>query len=492
MAQLASNRGKNRRGIALMVTLLLIMLLSVVVWSFQRDVMREIHMSGNVRDDLKAAYQAQMGLVRAQAILRTDEKADYDSLNEPWAKPTNWKGETFGNDSAEETTAGVQPQVIITDEERKFNLLTVIRGSEKQREAAAQTLERLINICRRQDERLELEGATKNVRKRDDGRELSTEVLVKNLIKYLEEKAREDSDELDITARDDANPDYRSINKQSPFPMLTIGELMQIEGWTKALLFGKPHENTSGTSGSNEESTDYYSLGETEQFEKRKQTIENIDAQSRDPENIGLMPFITLYSMGQINVNTAPRELLLALNKDLTWDVVDKILTAREAARQEIVAAEENGGTPPAAEQPATNPDGSTAEEEDKASFRTQDLASFKAFGERITGEKDGAVEGLTEEIFNAIKPLLTVKSRAFMVEAQGHSGKVTKTMRAIYKRTGSNAAAAPAATTPAATTPAATTPATPAAAAPAASEDGLPPDSKVTLTLLLIDEVDG
>ncbi len=479
---------KSRRAVALLVVLLLVMLLAIVVWSFQSEVTREINVSANVRDDLKAAYLAQMGMVRGQAIMRLDDKADYDSLNEPWAQPVSWKGEAFGSDDPEGTSAVVEPKIFITDEERKFNVLTLVRGSAKQRTAAAEVLTRLIEICRRNDDRLELDGEVKNVRKRSDDREVSTENLVKNLIKYLEERAREDSDDLEFTARENEKVDSREIKKQSPFPMLTLGELLQIEGWTRDLLFGKPPETLAEGSTSTEPPKKYYDMTDEEKFEDRRKSVESIDEQSRSPEPIGLLPFITLYSTGQININTCPREMMLALNKDLTWDVVDAIITAREQARKDIVAADENGGTPPAEEEPATNPDG-TPVEEDKASFRTQDMATFKAFGDRITGEADGKVEGLTEEIFNAIKPLLTVRSRVFMVESQGRSGKMFKTLRGVFVRTGSNPATT---TTGTGGTGGTGTGGTGTSTTPTTESTGIPPDSKISLTLLLMDEIEG
>src|SRR5690606_25183005 len=133
-------------------------LLAVLVFAFQREVMREISISANVRDDLKASYLAQMALVRGQVILRLDEHAEYDSLNESWAQPVTWTGETWGNEQGSDGETPPQPQIFITDEERKFNLLSLVRGNEVQKEKARKTLERLIGICRREDDRLELDG----------------------------------------------------------------------------------------------------------------------------------------------------------------------------------------------------------------------------------------------------------------------------------------------------------------------------------------------
>lgn len=495
-------RPKNRRrGFALLIVMILIVLLAILVFAFQRDVAREVSIAGNVRDDLKAAYLANMGLVRGQVMLRLDEHEDYDSLNELWSEPLTWVGETWGSEDGVEAAGGITPpDVRITDEERKFNLLMLNRGTDEQKTKAQEILQRLIGICRREDDRLLLDGDAKTVRRAGDDN-MNTETLVKNLVKYLEERASEDSDDLEFTANPGARPDVRSMKKQTPFEMLTLGELLQIEGWNEELLYGPVRRADQAMVASSEPENpdeperDWRDLTDIEKFEQRRTAIESVDQRSTDPNPLPLLGFITIYSTGLVNINTAPREVLLALDEKLTWDVVEQILTAREADRQDVVAAEENGGVlPDEEEEPNLDEEGQPVEAEDNASFRPTDLASYNAFVTRMNnatppaeGEAPAEIEGFTEEIYTAIRPWLVVKSTVFEVEATGVSGKIRHTIRAVYRRGGTNAA-------PAATPPVDGAPPTDGAAPPAPTdgtatgEDALPPEPGLTLTLLFRD----
>lgn len=456
MPELAISSSKKRarkRGFALLIVMILIILLAVIVMAFAQDVAREVSISENVRDDLKSAYLAQMGMVRGQVILRLDDAADYDSLNEPWAQPVTWTGETWGAEASEEHSEEGQtvdpPNILITDEERKFNLLTLVRGNEQQKTKAREVLMRLIDICRREDDRLLLEGEARSVRRMGDDAAANTDTLMRNLVKYLEERASEDSDELEFTADPNAEPDVRGMKKQTPYEMLTVGELLQVEGWTRELLYGPIRRADEGIVSRGDEETeeeqytDWRDLTDQEKFEQRRTSIEQVDQQSMSPDPLPLINFITLYSTGFINVNTCPREVLLALDKELTWDVVDQILTAREADRQDVIAAEENGGVLPEEEEPPTLDEGEQpAEEEDQASFRPADLASYQAFVNRINnqqaeeGQPPPEIEGFTEEIYNRFRPWLVTRSTVFVVESSATVGKVTHTIRAVYRRT--------------------------------------------------------
>ncbi|MBK8206470.1 MAG: general secretion pathway protein GspK [Planctomycetes bacterium] len=488
----------QRRGFALMVVLILVIMLAVLVYGLQSDVQREAAVSGNVRDDLRAAYLAQMALIRGQVILRLDKASDYDSLNEEWSKPLSWEGETWGDDGSSEGDRPKDPMVLISDEDRKFNLLMLVRGTEDQQKEAAEVLKRLIDICRRTDERLEgtserlgekiLDGTPRNTRNLGEDSDVNTATLVSNLVKYLQERLTEESDELEFTATEDG--DVRSMKKQTPYEMLTLGELLQVEGWTEKLLYGPVRKADApiekGSSDEPEEYRPWNELTDEERFEQTRAAVESADLRSRDPNPLGIIHYLTLYTSGRININTASRELLLALDADLTWDVVDQILTAREQDRQDVAEAEETGEIP--VDEPP--PEGEEEEEEDKASFRAQDIAAYAAFVTRVSGEQteEGAaapeIKDFTEEIFNRFKPWLTVRSTVYSVEASATAGKVTHSIRAVYRRTGSNQAAAPAA--PAAGQPAPATPAAPAEGE--AAEDGFPPEPKIKLTLLFRD----
>lgn len=485
--KLKSARSRNR-GLALLIVLMLSVALTVVVWSFQRDVQREEGVQRNVTDDLRAELLAEMGLVRGQVVLRLDDHSDYDSLNEEWAEDLPWDGESFKlEDSVSEDaegsggTSGGAPQVLISDEDRKFNLLTLVAGYDTQKLRAKEVFTRLVEICRREDDRLVLDGETRSVRRAGDD-SVSTNQLVDNLIKYLDERASEDSDELEFTLTKTSKADQRSMKKQTPFKMLTLGELLQVEGWTSSILYGAPKKAES----SDEEDTDdepakYEDMTPEEKFEFKKNQVTGADERSRDPDPIGLFPFLTLYSSGRININTASRELILALDNRLTWDVVEQIITAREQDRRDVQENEDTGTIED--EEPASE-DGAE-EEEDKASYRPQDLANFQAFVTRTSSEdaqegEQATVEGFTQEMYTAMRPWLTVRSTTYSVESSATAGKRTHTIRAVYRRTGTNQAPAQPAGAGAG--------AAPDPAEPAADDDGLPSEPEVQLTLLFRD----
>jgi type II secretory pathway component PulK len=439
-------RRNRTRGFALILTLLLIMVMTVLCVTLQSIVSREVRQTANARDDTRAAYLAEMGLIRGQVMLRLDEHPEYDSLNEIWAKAVSWEGETFGEDAYYDDygeggsgrgAAFTPPQVLIVDEERKFNILTLVRGNREQREASAEVLKRLINICRRMDDRLELDGRTRIVRRLGED-STNTDTLVRNLIRYLEERPVDEAERMEFDAGPEEDYDQRRMKKQSPFEMLTIGELLLAEGWTRQLLYGPPRvaeENEEYGSGRNGTGGRRGAqITAEEEFEEKRRAIESVDERSRSPDPIGLIHFITLYSTGRININTAPREVLLALDPDLTWETVERIVIAREQDRRDVEEAEETGQIP--TDQP---PEGEE-EAEDLASFRPQDIANFQAFVNRVNNQtpEEGqqlVLENFTAEIFGNMRPWLTVTSSVFTVESSATVDKVTHTLRAVYRR---------------------------------------------------------
>lgn len=80
----------NDRGIALVITLLVLALLMVVVLEFGSTMRVEARSAANFRDDIKAYYLAKSGVTFAIALLeedaKTEEPKNVDSLNELWAQ----------------------------------------------------------------------------------------------------------------------------------------------------------------------------------------------------------------------------------------------------------------------------------------------------------------------------------------------------------------------------------------------------------------------
>lgn len=492
----------RNKGFALLIVLMLSIALAVIIWGFQRDVQREISISRNITDDLQAEFLAEMGLVRGQVVLRLDENSEYDSLNESWSETLKWSGETFGaedryddDERYNEPVEGDEgsgsgkvgegpPSVLISDEDRKFNILTLIVGNDAQKRRAKEVFTRLVEICRREDDRLELDGSSKSVRRAGDD-SVSTNQLVDNLVKYLDERASEDGGDVEFSLAKVSKADQRSMRKQTPFQMLTLGELLQVEGWTTELLYGPPKvaEGTEGDDDSRQTES-YENMSPEDKFEFKRKQMEGADENSRSPDAIGILPHLTLYSRGRININTASREVILALDKRLTWVVVDQIITAREQDRRDVEEGEETGTIED--EEALESTEEGAEDEEDQASYRPQDLASFQAFVGRTSTEEPAegeqpSLEGFTEEIYNGMRPWLSVRSTTYAVESSATVGKRTHTIRAIYRRTGTNQ-------TPA-TQPPAEGATAPIEEEPTADE-GLPAEPKIKLTLLFRDIV--
>ena len=79
---------KNNKGIALVITLLVLTLLIVLILEFNSGMRVEARAAANFRDDIKAYYLAKSGVTFAIAVLEDDDKTDqnFDALNENWAQ----------------------------------------------------------------------------------------------------------------------------------------------------------------------------------------------------------------------------------------------------------------------------------------------------------------------------------------------------------------------------------------------------------------------
>jgi general secretion pathway protein K len=75
---------KRQRGVALVLTLLILTLLVVTGLELNRAVRVEATLAGNFRDLTQAGYIAQSGVEVARALIQGDDRA-YDGLDDPWA-----------------------------------------------------------------------------------------------------------------------------------------------------------------------------------------------------------------------------------------------------------------------------------------------------------------------------------------------------------------------------------------------------------------------
>jgi general secretion pathway protein K len=79
----------GQRGLALVLTLLVMTLLMTAVLEFDRSTRTAMRAAGNFRDGMKAFHLATSGVAAAQAVLKDDQvrTGGVDSLDELWATP---------------------------------------------------------------------------------------------------------------------------------------------------------------------------------------------------------------------------------------------------------------------------------------------------------------------------------------------------------------------------------------------------------------------
>jgi general secretion pathway protein K len=79
----------GQRGLALVLTLLVLVLLMTAVLEFDRSTRTAMRAAGNFRDGMKAFHLATSGVAAAQAVLKDDQArtGGVDSLTELWATP---------------------------------------------------------------------------------------------------------------------------------------------------------------------------------------------------------------------------------------------------------------------------------------------------------------------------------------------------------------------------------------------------------------------
>lgn len=197
---------ESEKGMALVLTLVVITILAVLVLEFNYLMRVEAEISGNYRDSLKAYYLANSGVNFAYLLLRDDEDLSCDYLEEDWAlaKPPL---------AMEEGAVTFQ----IIDECGKINVNSLLTKKGKIDEKKKAMLERLF-------EALEI----------DRG-------LVDVICDWLDR----DDEVRDFGAEDDY---YSELEKPYPCknePLDTVDELFLLQGFNDEVFYGEEKERGS-------------------------------------------------------------------------------------------------------------------------------------------------------------------------------------------------------------------------------------------------------
>lgn len=300
----AARRGE--RGVALVLTLLVLSVLVVVVAQLSFSTKLDVKIASNYRADVQNQYAVRAGVAYAKLFLKQDFEVapDVDSLQETWAK-------TF-----EPIMVGdVELMLWIEDEDRKFNLNSLIdpRGAVNTRGKDQYT--KLLKVLR-----------------------IGDNTLVPRLVDYLDK----DTEGL------------FEHNAKNNF-LYTAREVRRLEGYTDDVLFG------------------------------------DLETQSSP---LGLLPLVTTWSTGQVNVNTASIEVLECIHADMTRDAAEAIVH-----------------------------------------WRTAGSSTGKAnVFQTLPGDLN-KVPGLKSDLTKKIAPLLTVKSSVFLAHLRARRGSLERRMQAVLRR---------------------------------------------------------
>jgi general secretion pathway protein K len=382
------------RGIAMVLAIVVLAILSVVVLQLVFTTRVEVALSQNSRDEHESDRAADAAVELARIYLKSEDRERPDLLDDPWAvKKTGIK---LGHTAVD---------MEIFDEERKFNIRLLLSENEGVRDWAEAVLLRLVKLAREREE--------------DAEEELDPEKVVERIVDW----ARKGE-----TGQRSAPGEQRAGEEAADLRLITIAELLFLEGITHRMVFGeKP------------------APGEEEEEAAESASEDSLDAEEEEEEeNIPLADVLTVHGDGRVNINTAPKEVLMALHEGITEEVADKILEAREA---EPGAEGEDGSAPPPPTAPPPPGDGAASEDPTAAKgFQTvAELRSVEGMVQqdrqldilgdllRVTGKTPRTGKGQTEDYRDAP---LRVRSRFFRVGLLLRSRTSMRRVTAILWRT--------------------------------------------------------
>jgi type II secretory pathway component PulK len=266
---------RRERGVALLIVLIVFLLVSVLALEIKATAALHMRLAKNKRDDflMRQAIRGQLEVVK-QVLLYDKTENDVEALDDRWTdeKFTQFqKAPVEGEEpdaDAPVSSENVELSGRIEDEARKFNLQNLVADDEEVRAQWEEIFLRLVTLYREDEGKLTIS--------RSDA-----ESLLSNLKEWLE---RKDSDrEFPVPA----TGDKKRI-------LVTPDELLMIKGFTREMFYDQPGEEEG------------------------------------DEPIPGLYRYLTLWSEGPINANTAALPVLYALFLPQDSDLADRIVEWRE------------------------------------------------------------------------------------------------------------------------------------------------------------------
>jgi len=199
---------KNRRGIALILALLVTALLVSLVVDFSYTMRLDVVLAANLRDEIKAGYAARSGVELAKVILQEDDET-CDTLEEAWAHFSEHSGMIGEDDEG-------RFRGMIVDEASKLDINSTL---DDQGEILPDRREQLVRL-------FELLGHERE--------------LVDAIVDWLDKNDDEEPAGAETAYYESLSPPYTPKNG----PLSCVQELMRVKGMTEEILYGK--DDTKG------------------------------------------------------------------------------------------------------------------------------------------------------------------------------------------------------------------------------------------------------
>ncbi len=299
----------NQRGVALIITLLILTILIVVGLEINRSIRVEASLAGNFRDLTQAGYIAKSGVEIARALLQEDDQA-YDALNERWAQL-----EILSLFSAQLFPEGYFAGKI-SDENAKFNPNFLIDAYGMVNLKKRNQLERLITLLGHDPK------------------------LMDAILDWLDP----DDQKRPMGAEKEYYEIEKKIKGPANGPLANLPEITLIKGMDQKIFYGSE-------------------------------------------EKEGLGKYLTIYSDGKININTAPLLVLMSLSPKIDQALAKTLIEYRQ----------------------------------EKPFKKLEDLRSVPGW----------------EEIYAEVSSEITVRSNYFAVNVLGHFREARAIIQAVIKREG-------------------------------------------------------
>ncbi len=328
--------GDKQRGIILVTVIWVLLILTVIAWSYARQCQMELRMTGYQINSARAYYLAKAGVSRAMVFLREDKLKDQGVLGEEDLIEVDDKDENYLYDAPSEAW-GFNPDVYGIDPSKKEEkwgaeienargkLLVKVEdlsGRLNINTASYPQIRRLLEVCGVEEKQAQALGAA--IADFVDSDDQPTLI-----------------DETDIPGwefGDQGNEDYYYNGRQSPEeidafgpnnpmkdePLAAVEELLMVPHMTSLIYYGED-ENNNGELDDNEDDGD------------ESPPDDNGDGKLQ----LGLKDFLTVQSglstekNGKPNLNAAPFEVIQALfwgeeeSGDEAEEVADKIVKYR-------------------------------------------------------------------------------------------------------------------------------------------------------------------